>query len=274
MLDPDSSWENSSTKIWFKTQTSISASLSDDNYYLYYGNTLIVSPSINSSDIFFFYDGFESGDLMGWDVNSTASGDSISATTEQTHTGNYSAISQVNDVSNAQAVVWEDYVEQASILARIHIYLPSNFSTSGHVTVIQFIDTSGGWQNLISATINDDMTLYLWNDYYGEAYGYQQTNTISTGTWHTLDMQVAFSETDGEARLWMDGNLEIEAEGINLSSEPGDRFFAGYVNGTPAVGYDFFQGPIVPAPGETAYAFGREIFNYINLQMTAFVKYT
>ena len=52
-----------------------------------------------------------------------------------------------------------------------------------------------------------------------------------------------------------------------------DRFFAGYVNGTPAVGYDFFQGPIVPAPGETALVSGLEIPDFKNLQMSSFTKY-
>ncbi len=53
-----------------------------------------------------------------------------------------------------------------------------------------------------------------------------------------------------------------------------DHDFANYGGGTPAVGYDLFQGPIVPASGETAYAFGRDIPDYKNLKMTAFVKYT
>lgn len=53
-----------------------------------------------------------------------------------------------------------------------------------------------------------------------------------------------------------------------------DSDFADYIGGTPAVGYDFFQGPIVPATGETATAFGRKIQDYKNLKMTAFVKYT
>jgi len=42
----------------------------------------------------------------------------------------------------------------------------------------------------------------------------------------------------------------------------------------PCVGYDFFQGPIVPSPGDTALVSGVEIPNYKNLPMTSFVKYT
>ncbi len=43
---------------------------------------------------------------------------------------------------------------------------------------------------------------------------------------------------------------------------------------TPALGYDYLQGPVVPAPGETANAFGEEIPNYKNLNVTSFIAYT
>ncbi len=52
-----------------------------------------------------------------------------------------------------------------------------------------------------------------------------------------------------------------------------DQDFAGYSGGTPAVGYDFFQGPMVPSPGDTALAYGRRIPGFKNLEMTSFVKY-
>ena len=41
----------------------------------------------------------------------------------------------------------------------------------------------------------------------------------------------------------------------------------------PAIGYDFFQGPIVESAGDTAFALGRNIPGYKNLEMSSFVKY-
>lgn len=52
-----------------------------------------------------------------------------------------------------------------------------------------------------------------------------------------------------------------------------DDDYAGYSGGTPAVGYDFFQGPIIASAGDTAFAFGDTIYNYKNLPMTSFSKY-
>ena len=83
--------------------------------------------------------------------------------------------------------------------------------------------------------------------------------------------------------LWSDPDLGDAADdlvgcdttlGMGICYNSGtDVNFAGYSGGTPAVGYDFFQGPMVPAPGETAFMFGRDIPDMRNLSMTSFTKY-
>ncbi|MHA2284104.1 MAG: DUF2341 domain-containing protein, partial [Promethearchaeota archaeon] len=228
MLDPSSSWNSNSTKIWFKTQAAIAASSFDNNYYLYYSNSFASSPPSNSDNIFFFYDGFESGDLYGWDGNSTGSaGDLISASTDQAYTGNYAAKCEMDVVASPQAMVYEDFPDEMNMIARVPIYLDPSLFITDRLTVIQFVDTSPGWQNLMSVTIDQDMTLYMWNAVVGEAYGYGGGSTISTGTWHTLEFQLKISETAGVARLWLNDSLEIEATSINVSTEGIDKFATG-----------------------------------------------
>jgi len=46
-----------------------------------------------------------------------------------------------------------------------------------------------------------------------------------------------------------------------------------YGENQPAVGFDFFQGPIVPSEGDTAHVSGRAIPGYRNLGMVSFNKY-
>ncbi|MCI0698438.1 T9SS type A sorting domain-containing protein [candidate division KSB1 bacterium] len=46
-----------------------------------------------------------------------------------------------------------------------------------------------------------------------------------------------------------------------------------YGTSPPAIGYDFFQGPIVPSPGDTANVSGRRIPDFKNLPMSSFAKY-
>ncbi|MFX0054392.1 MAG: DUF2341 domain-containing protein [Candidatus Hermodarchaeota archaeon] len=227
MLDTDSTWNSDSTKIWFKTQTSIPASSSDSGYYLYYGNPLSSSPPSDSSRVFSFYDGFESGNLDGWNGSYTDIGDTLLVLNTPlipVHSGTYAVRADVDNQAAAQGMVWWDFSDSMNLLARVHFYLPAGFSTTDHVTIMQYVDTSTGWQNQISVTIKDDMTLYMWNAIAGEAYGYMATSTISTGSWHMLEMQARISDTNGEARLWMDGNLEIEETGRNLGTEGIDRF--------------------------------------------------
>ncbi|UCH09513.1 MAG: hypothetical protein JSU61_09805, partial [Fidelibacterota bacterium] len=46
-----------------------------------------------------------------------------------------------------------------------------------------------------------------------------------------------------------------------------------YGTEAPALGFDFFQGPIVESPGDTAFAFGKYHPGYKNLPMSSFNKY-
>jgi predicted ester cyclase len=47
-VDPSSSWNNASTRVWFKTQSAISAAIADTSYYLYYGYPSAGSPPVES----------------------------------------------------------------------------------------------------------------------------------------------------------------------------------------------------------------------------------
>ncbi|MFW9796231.1 MAG: DUF2341 domain-containing protein [Candidatus Thorarchaeota archaeon] len=227
ILDFDSSWNSATAKIWFRIQTDIPAYSSDDQYFIYYGNPTVTNPPNDYTNVFQFYDGFESGDLSAWDGSYTDTGDTLIVLNTPlipVHSGTYAVRGDVDDVAAAQAMVWKDFSDKSNLFARVHFYLPAGFSTSDHVTIMQYVDTSAVWQNQLSVTIRDDMTLYMWNDVVDEAYGYGTTSTISTGSWHTLDMQAKISDTVGEARLWLDGNLEIEVTGVNLGTEGIDRF--------------------------------------------------
>jgi hypothetical protein len=64
-LDPGSAWNDTSTKLWFALHRDITASSSDKDYYLYYGNTSASSPPTNAS--------------LGGGVRSLQSGTSVSA---------------------------------------------------------------------------------------------------------------------------------------------------------------------------------------------------
>lgn len=60
-----SAWNTTTTKIWFRSQTAISAATSDTSYYLYHGKPLAGSPPANGDNIFDLYDDFSGGALNG-----------------------------------------------------------------------------------------------------------------------------------------------------------------------------------------------------------------
>ncbi len=60
------------TQVWFKLQTDISDSASDDNYYIYYGNASAPAGPVNKNNVYLYYDDFESYAIgavpTGWTV--------------------------------------------------------------------------------------------------------------------------------------------------------------------------------------------------------------
>jgi hypothetical protein len=168
-------------------------------------------------------------------------GDSMASSAENPHWGTHSAQCVVGPPENAIAAVWR-HVDppQLNLHARIWIYLPESFSipkppdgdqhAHGWMTVLNFVANG---QNLLALSIRHDNTLYLWNTPAGEAYGYLQTTTLTRNRWHWLEMQVAVSESAGQARLWLDGRLETEATGINIGPAPVESVSTGIYWGYP-----------------------------------------
>ena len=67
-LDDQSAWNTATTQIWFRTQAAIGVAATDDNYYLYYGNSGAGTPPTNWANVFLFYDDFNDGifDAARW----------------------------------------------------------------------------------------------------------------------------------------------------------------------------------------------------------------
>ncbi|MBU0757882.1 MAG: DUF2341 domain-containing protein, partial [Nanoarchaeota archaeon] len=67
-------FNQSATTIWFKTRSQIPGFGTDSGYYIYYGNEEAGSPRANGSEVYLFYDDFESYTVGGsaspsWQVN-------------------------------------------------------------------------------------------------------------------------------------------------------------------------------------------------------------
>ncbi len=69
------------------------------------------------------------------------------------------------------------------------------------------------------------------------------------------------------------GSDTLLSLGFGWNSDNTDGGSEGYGTPPPAVGYDLFQGPIVPSPGDRARVGTQVIDGYRNLEMTAFVAF-
>ncbi len=175
-----------------------------------------------------FSDGFEGGDFSAWSgTNAPDAGDSITISSGLSSSGSRSAQSVIDsNPDNPQAMAWKNIAGQSTLFAQIDLYLPSSFvlQPGGHLTVMQFLS---GWSNILGLSIKDDMSLYLWNSVAREAYGWSATSQISKDEWHTVILAATISPSGGQARLWLDGNLEVEATGKNLGSNLINKFATG-----------------------------------------------
>ena len=117
-----------------------------------------------------------------------------------------------------------------------------------------------------------------------EAFAFNLDGPVGAMTFYRYKLFYKGSATltDAYMGLWSDPDLgEFQDDYVGSDSTLGlgfvynsDNDDAGnYGANPPAVGYDFFQGPIVPSPGDTALVSGEQVPDFRNLSMTSFVFY-
>ncbi len=79
-------------------------------------------------------------------------------------------------------------------------------------------------------------------------------------SWNDIDVGDALDLIGCDIELSLGFNYKTNADGA-------------YGANAPAIGLDFFQGPIVPSPGDIATVSGVQVFDFKNLEMTSFAKY-
>ncbi|MDZ7379745.1 MAG: DUF2341 domain-containing protein, partial [candidate division KSB1 bacterium] len=138
VLDSGSAWNNSSTKIWFRTQAAIAASASDGNYHLYYGNPSAVAPPTNPANVFLFSDDFESGTLGKWTVLNGL----WQIATDQPRSGTYALKYPAETGLDA-------HIDANPALNEANIYFDAwwRFNDAGTVDIAQVVRGAGGATN-------------------------------------------------------------------------------------------------------------------------------
>ena len=117
-------------------------------------------------------------------------------------------------------------------------------------------------------------------------FAFNTAGDIGNSTFYKYDLFYKGNDplTDAYIGLFSDpdlGNFQDDWVGADTllgmgfvwNSDNEDEGGGGYGTPVPALGYDFFQGPIVPAVGDTAYVSGVEVPDFKNLKMKHFVYF-
>ena len=95
------------------------------------------------------------------------------------------------------------------------------------------------------------------------------------GNWPFTDVYMAiFADPDlGNFQDdWLGSDTTLGV-GYVWNGDNEDEFSRGYGSPPPAAGYDFFQGPIVPSPGDSAKVSTEWVQDFKNLKMSSFLSY-
>ncbi len=219
-LDPDSSWNSSTTRIWYKLQAAISSAGSDGNYYMYYGDPSATNPLADPTKIFFFYDGYESGTFSAWGGVSAAAGDTNTVVTSTVHTGTYAAEAVVDPSGSSYARVENNFTGQSGFHSTVWVYIPTTYPAEDDITVLQFY--TGGWtQKVASLAIRAPLSdmrplLGVWTE---SPVNWQfGSPALTTGAWHRLEQKVIVDPTNGRVEVWQDGVKSVDLSNVNTGT--------------------------------------------------------
>jgi uncharacterized delta-60 repeat protein len=229
-LDPGSSWDSATTKIWFQTRAGVGASSSDANYALYYGNTSAGAPPADPDSVFWHYDDFETGDVSKWDEVWTGGSAAFNVVSTTVRSGTYAGEAVVG-AGDQVAAVLNDHPAVTGLSTTAYYYLPAGWDDTEYVALSHF-NRDISPPNRAALTIwgesppdGDMMKPYIYNVPGGGFYF--SDAPITTGAWHRLEMKFLVHPTSGQAELWVDGVQKVNQTGIDTGTDDIVRSFEG-----------------------------------------------
>jgi hypothetical protein len=203
-----------------------------------------------------FSDGFESGNFSAWTGTEQYNG-TIAVSSDYAHHGSYSAKVSFT-ATGAYADCYKDITSQTTIYIRAYVRITAG--TFGSSTKIGFISPRDVPDAITICHVGVAFTnRQLWLRYRHSATDYDvySSTTLSTNTWYCIELKYVKSSTNGEYRVWLDGNevTDLTQTGKNTDGDVtrvrvGPRAsgaisdFVGYFD--CAVVADTYIGPEVP----------------------------
>ncbi|MCR4315020.1 MAG: hypothetical protein NUW37_01585 [Planctomycetes bacterium] len=194
----ETSWNSSTSTIWFKTQASIGAGLADSNYYVYYDYSSAGAPPANRANVYYFYDDY-SGGLGSWTGSSNgtwAVNGSVDAWCDDTN-----PVDQLYYKALGGSTPANKYVETRSRAlstgeSRNMFVITNRDSATGDFIAWGGDDTNNFWR------------FETWDiSTNGRATQQQNPYAIASDTWYTLGVSVEGDEYE----IYVDGVLKMQS---------------------------------------------------------------
>jgi len=217
-----------SSSVWFKIQADIPGGNSDNNYFLYYGNTTAGSPPANRSNVYIWFDDFSTNTTNNYDIDRHANDWHGSATNVYKPYWDSANNAVYFDTGDNYAGGWmPTAVNEVNVYAEMKMQITGSYlsnTTNGVLLRWQDKDTfygghiSGGSYES-PCLVKNGRTTYIAYQSPSEYHLWNQ--------WFTL--AVAVSGTD--LKLWVDGNLKVTGTDTQISTSGKISYVAGQAIG-------------------------------------------
>jgi hypothetical protein len=190
------------TSVWFKTQRNISANESDVRYYVYYGNSTVTNPPENRSNIYFYFDGFDTDTLSEYNTTRAFSDliEDDDSTLSHNESGwiNYSASGNTGKSIRKDAPAIDDMVIEAQQYVKswngLNAKLELGTRVNGDVNYYFFASTNQNPSELRRNNGTDDVQLATSSETY-----------TTLDVWRRLKLIVYNNDSNVVLKAFVDG---------------------------------------------------------------------
>lgn len=223
-LDESSSWNNASTKVWFKTQAVINASASDDNYYMYYSYSSAGSPPVNKSNVYWYWDDFDRTDNA--DITSEAAYSKTNGGTWSIVSNQLKNVGAAGDPNKLLIDTLGSAAGDVEMQSKIDVTTWIGSADEGRMGLSSHMTSAGaGYCALLH---QDTSSLDLLND--ALSWGTNGTFSWTTSTWYYMKYQAYTpSAKTGRVKMWTVGSSEPSPWTVNGNFGTGAARASGYI---------------------------------------------
>jgi len=167
---------------------------------------------------YIFEDGFESGNFNNW---TGISGAPIVVSTQK-YEGTYS----FEGTGTNNIFCYKSFANQTTVFVRGYFRFSALPITSGQIRFMRLYYGSGAWGTATIARIKLEYTgtyglTLVFESYYPSPQSYSYPISMNNNTWYPFEIKFVKHATNGEYRVWFNGNEVIALTGLDTSGSDG-----------------------------------------------------